>query len=177
MRLLSSVAIALAATLVVAPPAVAQTSLSIAAGAALPMGDDADDLEMGYNATVGLGIKPPLAPIGARIEGMFNSFGFKDPMFDDAATRVLAVTANATLSGVGMPLPMAYLIAGVGMYNTALTGVTSAPDASNDFGFNIGAGLNIPLTGFGTYIEARYHHVPMDGGAMKFVPITFGIKF
>lgn len=177
MRLTSSVAIALAASLLAAPQAAAQMSFSIAAGAALPMGNSADGLEMGYNATVGLGIKPPLFPVGARVEGMFNAFGFKDAAFKDFGLRVMALTANATLGAPVLPLPMTYLIGGLGMYNSQITGATPAPNASNDFGFNIGVGFNIPLTGFGTFIEARYHHVPGDGGAMKFVPITVGIKF
>ena len=31
--------------------------------------------------------------------------------------------------------------------------------------------------GFSTYLEVRYHHVPGDGGAFKFVPITVGMRF
>lgn len=177
MRLMSSVAIALATTLIAAPQAAAQLSFSIAGGAALPMGDAADFYKMGYNGTVGLGIKPPLSPIGARIEGMFNAFDFKTAALGDAALRVMAVTANATLGAPVFPLPMTYLIAGVGMYNAAVTGITPKPAASNDFGFNIGVGFNIPLTGFGTFIEARYHHVASDGSSFKFVPVTVGIKF
>ena len=177
MRLISTAALALAAILFTAPQAVAQMSVSIAAGAALPMGDAADNLKMGYNATLGLGFKPPLAPIGARIEGMFNAFEFKDAAFSDVGFRALALTANATVGAPLLPMPMTYLIGGVGMYSSQLTGIDPAPDADNDFGFNIGLGINIPLTGFGTFIEARYHHVPGDGGAFKFLPITVGIKF
>ncbi len=169
MRLLSRAALVLAAILFAAPALHAQTSFSIAAGAALPMGDAADAYKMGYNATVGLGIKPPLAPLGARIEGMFNAFDVKNV---DENLRVMALTANGTYT----MLPTIYLIGGVGMYNSkiSVTGV----DASTDFGFNFGAGVNIPLTGFGTYLEARFHHIPIDGGgSFQFIPITFGIKF
>jgi hypothetical protein len=172
---MSRAALALAATLFAAP-AFAQASFSVAAGAALPMGDASDALEMGYNATVGLGIKPPIAPLGVRIEGMFNSFAYKDNLFNLDAQRIIAGTANVTLSGPA--LPMAYLIGGVGMYNSSVSVSTgTAPDGSTDFGFNLGAGLNFPLTGFSTFLEARYHHIPVDGGSMKFLPITFGIKF
>ena len=179
MRLLSRAAIAIAAILLAAPALHAQTSFNVAIGAAVPMGDAADLVEMGYNATVGIGIKPPLAPLGLRVEGMFNSFKFKGA--GDASDRVMALTANGTYTMI----PQVYLIGGVGMYNSKATnlpaGATS--DASNDFGFNFGVGINIPLTGFGTYLEARFHHVPVDdstpGAAsnFQFVPITFGIKF
>lgn len=174
MRLLSRAAIALAAILFAAPALHAQISFNLAAGVAVPMGDAADALDMGYNATVGLGIKPPLAPLGVRIEGMFNSFAYKSPI--DASQRVMALTANGTFT----MMPTIYLIGGVGMYNSKAS-VSGSP-SSTDLGFNIGAGVNIPLTGFGTYLEARFHHVPVDNASgtassFQFVPITFGIKF
>jgi hypothetical protein len=169
MRLLSRAALALAAILFAAPALHAQTSINVAIGASLPMGDAADAVDMGYNATVGVGFKPPLAPIGLRIEGMFNSFEFKSPL--DASNRVMAATANGTYT----LMPQIYLIGGVGMYNSKAS--IAGSDASNDFGFNVGAGVNIPLTGFGTYLEARFHHVAGDGDNFQFIPITFGIRF
>lgn len=173
MRLIPTAALVLAAMTLGATEARAQMSFSIAAGAALPMGDASDDLNMGYNATVGLGIKPPLAPVGLRIEGMLNSFDFKESVATDASSRILAVTANGTLSGPALP---AYLIGGVGMYSNKVS-VGSFSDSESDFGFNIGAGVSLPLTGFSTFAEIRYHHIPVDGGSFKFVPITVGIKF
>ena len=169
MRLLSRAALVCAATLVVAPVVHAQTSVNIAIGAAVPTGDAGDAVDMGYNATLGVGIKPPLAPLGVRIEGMFNSFEFKSPL--DASYRVLAATANGTYT----MMPQIYLIGGVGMYNSKAS--TAGSPSSTDFGFNVGAGVNIPLTGFGTYVEARFHHVSGDGDNFQFIPITFGIKF
>jgi hypothetical protein len=175
MRLMSPAALLLAATLVAAPEAKAQMSFSVAAGATVPVGDEAEVLSMGYHATVGLGIKPMLAPVGVRIEGMFNSLAYKDdtPVLGGESLRVLALTANATLSGP--MIPMGYLIAGVGMYNTKVS--VDGADANSDFGFNFGGGINLPLTGFSTFAEVRYHHVPVEGGAFKFVPISVGIRF
>ena len=170
MRLLSRAALVLAAILCTAPALHAQTSINIAIGAAVPTGDAGDLVDMGYNATVGVGIKPPLAPLGLRIEGMFNSFEFKSPAAD-ASQRVLAATANGTYT----MMPQIYLIGGAGMYNSKAS--TSGSPSSTDFGFNVGAGVNIPLTGFGTYAEARFHHISGDGGNFQFIPITFGIRF
>jgi hypothetical protein len=174
MRRLSAVALLLVGSMIAAPEARAQLSISLAAGAALPMGDAADALEMGYNATLGVGFKPPLAPVGLRVEAMLNSFAYKENTLGFDSQRLLGVTANATFGAPALPL---YAIGGVGMYSSKLSADAFDPDAENDIGFNIGAGFNIPLTGFGTFIEVRYHHVPGDGGAMKFVPITVGIKF
>lgn len=172
MRLMSRAALAFAAVLVAAPALRAQTSFSIAAGAAAPIGSTADDLKMGYNATVGLGIKPPVAPLGLRFEGMLNQMDFKTSAL--GSTRLISGSANVTLSGPAVP--MGYLIGGVGMYNVALPDVANA-DAVNKVGFNIGGGLTFPLTGFSTYLEARLHVVNTEGQSMKFVPVTFGIKF
>jgi hypothetical protein len=156
-------------------PAAAQTSFSIAAGAALPTGGAAEDYNLGYNATVGIGIKPPLAPLGFRLEGMINAFDGKRAT--DGKLGILAGTANITLSGSGMPIPMGYLIGGLGMYNVKVTDLPlAAPDqSSSDLGFNIGAGINFPLTGFSTYLEARFHYI--SDSKTKFVPIVFGLKF
>lgn len=172
MRRLSAVALVLVGSLIAAPEARAQMAVSIAAGAALPTGDAGDGLKMGYNATVGVGIKPPLAPLGLRIEGMFNSFEMDGVA--DGSMRTMALVANGTFSGPAMPV---YLIGGLGMYNSKGKVGSVSGDGVTDLGINIGAGFNIPLTGFGTFIEARYHHIMTDPGSFGIIPITFGIKF
>lgn len=179
MRLMFRAALALAIFAFAAREARAQASFNIAAGATVPVGSSSDAFKTGYNVTVGVGMKPPLAPLGLRVEGMLNQLDVKNP--GSASTRLLAGTANLTLSGAGMPIPMGYLIGGVGMYNASYSGFAIAnPASSTQVGFNVGAGLNIPLTGFSTYLEARLHYVSKDKNAtsaMKFVPITFGLKF
>ena len=172
MRRTFAVAALLVGSLIAAPEARAQTSFSVAAGASLPMGDRGDGLNMGYNATVGLGIKPPLAPVGLRVEGMFNSFEIDG--VSDGSVRVMALIANATVSGPAMPV---YLIGGLGMYNSKAKVGSASSDAENDLGINIGGGFNLPLTGFSTFLEARYHHIMSDPGSFGMLPITFGIKF
>ena len=169
MRLMSRAAVILAAALVPAALS-AQVSLGVAGGMSMPTGDASDAVKSGYNLTVALGIKPPVAPIGLRIDGMWNSFESK--VATDVSNRILAGTANVTLSGP--MLPMGYLIGGGGMYNFSASGSSTS---TTKFGFNVGAGLNLPLTGFSTFLEARYHHVNADNGSFQFVPITFGIRF
>ena len=151
MRLMSRAVLVLAATLFAAPALHAQASFSIAAGATIPMGNTADGLKTGYNVTAGVGIKPPLAPLGLRIEGMLNQMDWKNT--SSGSTRLLAGIANVTLSGVASPIPMGYLIGGVGMYNASVSDVPAAlkPASVTKVGFNIGAGLNFPLTGFSTF--------------------------
>jgi hypothetical protein len=173
MKVLSRAVLA-AAIVFVAPGLQAQTSLIFAAGATMPLGSTGDGLESGYHATIGLGIKPPLAPIGARVEGMFNQMESKSPF--DISSRILALTANATLSGAAMP--MGYFIGGLGLYNMGCSGsACGGADAENKVGFNVGGGLNIPLTGLGVFIEARLHFINTETESTKILPITVGIKF
>lgn len=175
MRLMSRAALALAAIVFAAPALSAQTSFSIAAGAAVPVGSTADGVNTGYNVTAAVGFKPPLAPIGLRIDGMFNSLEGKGT--GAGTERILAGTANLTLSGAGMPIPMGYLIGGLGMYNFSISGLPVNPKSTTDFGFNIGAGIKFPLTGFSTFLEARLHYVNTENEKTKFIPITFGMTF
>lgn len=173
MRLMSRAALALAAILFIAPALHAQTSFSVAAGATVPIGSTSDGLNTGYNVTAALGIKPPLAPLGVRIDGMFNSLEGKAA--GSGSLRILAGTVNATLSGAA--LPMGYLIGGLGMYNSSVSGAAVSVNSETDFGFNVGVGLKFPLTGFSTFAEARLHYVNTDVEKTKFMPITFGITF
>ena len=111
MRLLSRVGLVLAAMFIAVPTANAQASFGVAIGPTLPIGDASDVHEMGYHAAVSLGIKPPIAPLGLRIEGMFNSLGYKSAIADGESLRLLSVTANGTWT----MMPTVYLIGGVGM--------------------------------------------------------------
>ncbi|MEX2179683.1 MAG: hypothetical protein WD801_13285 [Gemmatimonadaceae bacterium] len=172
MRLISPAVLATAAVLFAAPLQ-AQMSFGASLGAAVPVGSSAEGLDIGYNVTAHLGIKPPIAPLGLRIDGMFNSFGF-DP---DGTLSVIAGTVNATLSGVGMPIPMGYLIGGLGLYRSKASVPGFSAEPNSDLGFNIGAGLNFPLTGFSTFLEARFHYVTGEVESFKFIPITFGMRF
>jgi hypothetical protein len=175
MRLMSRAALVLAATLLAAPALEAQAKFSISAGAAVPIGSTADGMNVGYNVTGSLGFEPPLAPLGLRIDGMLNSMDFKSGLLNGESNRTIAGTANLMLGGPAMPIPMGYLIGGVGMYNNKAS--VSGASSATDVGFNIGAGIKFPLTGFSTFLEARLHIVNTEGSSMKFIPITFGLKF
>jgi hypothetical protein len=165
-------AVLAAALVFIAPSLQAQTSLIFAAGATMPLGSTGDAVESGYHATIGLGIKPPLAPLGARIEGMFNQMDSKSAL--DISSRILALTANGTWTAA----PQAYVIGGLGLYNMGCSGsACGGADAENKVGFNIGGGLNIPLTGLGVFVEARLHFINTDVESTKILPITVGIKF
>ena len=172
--------LAVAAFALMAPVAMAQAQLKfgIGAGASVPNGDFADVNEMGYHFLATAGIKPPLAPVGFRVDGMFNQFNYKSSILDGESLRIMGLNANAILSMPGAVVLSPYLIGGVGMYNSKAS--VSGSSSSSDLGVNIGGGISFGLAGFGAFAEIRLHDVMADNGSggtthMRFIPITFGI--
>lgn len=173
--------LAVAVFALIAPIAMAQAQLSfgVAAGASLPNGDFKVAHESGYHLMAVAGIKPPLSPIGFRVDGMFHEFNQKSP--STYKTRLMGVTANAVLSMPGAIVLSPYAIGGIGMYNTKSTAPTAT--SNGDFGANIGAGIKFGLAGFSAFGEARWHVVKSDNvgtagdNSFRFIPITFGIMF
>lgn len=158
-------------------------SLGISAGASIPAGDFADLYTTGYNGTVSLMFRSVGSPIGLRVDGMYNKLSVKDdatigvPGFGIVDAAVIS-GANAnlvySLPGVGIS---PYLIGGGGIYNMKLDiEDADSPDSKNKFGVNGGIGAAFALSGFTTFIEARYHHVFTNDRATKFIPVTFGIS-
>lgn len=151
---------------------------NVNAGAALPVGDLADasggGAELGFRIGAGLELRPPMMPVGLRFDGAFDRMGIENV---DANWTIWSLTANAVLSPMVSPL---YFIGGVGFYSWDITGddVTFPQDSESDFGFNLGAGLSLPLTGFSTFVEARWHRISVaDGESIQYIPIVFGIRF
>jgi hypothetical protein len=75
-----------------------------------------------------------------------------------------------------------YLIGGVGVYNSKLTGQDDPSDilggGTTDFGLNAGAGFDFKVGGAGLFVEGRFHNVFTSGAGedLRFIPITLGIR-
>jgi hypothetical protein len=148
--------------------------LGIAGGAAQPMSDFSTDAKMGYNGTVALAINVPLIPVGLRIDGAYNQFGEKTVVAN--TKHVISATGNLVWRLPSVVISP-YLIGGAGLYMNTTTPSTTAANTDKHFGWNAGAGLNLPLAVFHAFVEARYNRVTLDTGTMSFVPVTFGIMF
>ena len=175
--------LAVAAFALIAPVAAAQAQIKfgIGAGASIPNGDISESVETGYHLLATAGIQPPLAPVGFRVDGMFNEFNFKAPA-SDTKFRVMGLNANAVFSMPGAIVLSPYAIGGVGMYNSKTTVDNS--ESETDIGVNIGVGIKFGLAGFGAFAEARFHHLFQEENTVtgttptfRFIPITFGITF
>jgi hypothetical protein len=171
----------LAAGLVVAPTvAMAQNPFhfNIAAGAAIPTGDLGDGANVGYNFTVGVGVRPALSPLGFRVEGKYNNFGAKDCPANLSCDNLSLKGIDANVLYDFMPVTKTvgvsfYGIGGLGAFKASVSDV----DSDTKLGWNIGAGLRIPLSGFSGYVEARFHQVQGNGGNVNWIPLTFGLVF
>jgi Outer membrane protein beta-barrel domain len=151
--------------------------IGIAAGAALPMDELKDLTDLGFNVTGTIGFHPALIPVGIRVDVAYNSFGIKDDVGIDGNVHFTSVTGNLVWSIPSVAVSP-YFIGGAGLYNAAIDipGFDEG-GSSNKFGFNIGGGIKMPLSGFDTFLEARYNQVQGNGGNLKFIPITFGLMF
>jgi hypothetical protein len=127
---------------------------------------------MGFRIGAGLELRPAFSPVGLRFDGAFDRLGFEGGGGD---LTIWSVTGNAVLSPMASPL---YFIGGIGMYSTDLN-FDGGPDtdAETDFGFNLGAGFSLPLTGFSTFIEARWHSINTEFENTQYIPIVFGLRF
>jgi hypothetical protein len=162
-----SAAMAAVALAFTASAGAAQVTLSLAGGPSFPTGSG-HHLDMGYHVQVGGELGLPLLPVGVRIDGMFNRFGEDHGNYD-----VLSGTANAILN-IPMLLFTPYIIGGVGMYSTKDD--AHGGERETNAGINIGAGARLGLPGLGVFVEARVHN-PFGDDALRFVPLSFGVRF
>jgi opacity protein-like surface antigen len=152
---------------------------NVHAGAAIPTGDTGDEADLGFRVGAGLELRPAFSPVGLRFDGAFDRMPIDQDLLDffgadDGNLTLWSVTANAVVAPPVSPL---YFIGGIGAYSSKISIDGADSDSETDFGFNIGAGLSLPLTGFSTFIEARYHRVSVEGGNIQYVPIVFGLRF
>ena len=146
----------------------------IAAGVAIPTSDLSDGVSTGFNGTVTVGLNPAMIPLGIRIDGAYNQFSVKD-IFGGGDVKFVSVTGNLVYKIPGATVSP-YAIGGVGLYNASVDLPGFGSGSENNFGWNLGGGISMALSGFDTFIEARYNQVQTDE-PLKYIPITFGIMF
>ena len=145
-----------------------------AIGAAVPIGDLGDFTDMGYNATFMVGYNPVFLPVGLRFDAAYNEFGITDT---DGNVNIPSFTANAIFKlPTGGFTP--YVIGGAGLYRPGAE-LFGTAESENKFGWNVGGGISMPLSGFKVFVEARYNNVQLGNGDgdVSFVPIVFGATF
>ena len=180
------------ASLLVAAPALAHAqaaiplspfSFTVSAGGVVPVGSTKDSFNTGYQVGAGVDLSIPLSPIGFRAEVNYASLDAKPS--NGVTGKVNDFGGNANIVyGLFQPIPFApkpYLTGGASYSRltvSATSGSTSiSSPAENHYGFNVGAGVDITLAGFGVRFDARYKQISTSGDALKTFPLTVGIKF
>lgn len=156
-------------------------------GGTLPVSNLKNVSNNGWNAGAALQVKPEMLPFALRLEGRYDHLGSKNfatpftfssqPSF---TTGALNIVWSLPASGEFTP----YLIGGVGVYHLSYsqtcsgtcTGFTEATSTTRA-GVNAGAGVSMALSGFSTFVEARWHDVFTQGNAVQMVPISVGVMF
>ena len=191
----TTVLFSLAALVSIGSASIAQAQVAnplkftVFAGAALPTGDLKDGANVGYTLGGALDYHVPLSAIGFRGEGTYSSFGAKDTGgADDADLSDLGANANVVfwLPSAGSPAH-AYLTGGPSFSRikvSASSGSVSASVSDNNWGFNVGGGLDFPLGALSTRLDVRYKRISSDNffgsgesGTVQYIPITFGLTF
>ena len=154
-------------------------SLGISGGASIPTGDLSNYTNTGYNVGGHVALGTPALPISFRGDVNYDNFGAKGSGNSNA--HIWSYTANAVYEVPTMTGIRPYVIGGIGGFTPGASytsgNTTVSASSSTQFGYDVGGGITIPLSGFNTFIEARYNHFNDNGGSTSFIPITFGIMF
>lgn len=165
-----------AAAVLVAAPLAAQTPdivvpprplIGFSGGISIPAGGLSRTQQAGFNLGALAEYHAPGEAVGIRGELNFEQFSKKQN--SGASSRsATELTINALYDIPGYAF-RPYLIGGMGFYHLTEQG--------NHPGFNIGTGINIPLTGFTAHMEARVHWAMTDGPSFISIPVSFGVAF
>lgn len=157
-------------------------------GIGLPLGDFDDRSKLGWHGLAELSFVPEGWPVGLQFDGSYQQFALDDAAtpagFSDLKTRLIMGTGNVVFkfktSEESTLRP--YLIGGVGIYNSKVTGQDDPGDVlgggNTDFGLNAGAGFDFKAGAVGLFIEGRFHNVFTGGPGedLRFIPITLGVR-
>ena len=194
MKRSSTLAAAIALALVAAGASTARAqvarpvSFGVSAGAVIPTGDLGDLQRSGYIVSGIAEMRPAVTPIGARFDLSYVGLTGRDIDLFGRTPDLGLVSANlnavVNLGAGAMTSVRPYLLGGAGLYNYKVTEfvdggdlVTTNTSRETKFGLNGGAGLRFDLSGFSTFVEARFHNVFVADQNLQFVPISFGVMF
>lgn len=175
----------LAAQMAVSSP----VRFGITGGLTAPVGSSSDHTGTGWNAGALVNVGFPLLPLGFRVDAAWQQLPGTPLVTTNTKLRVIDGTLNATYSFGGLSPVNFYFIGGLGVYNVrrevtnvfappaGATYTTTTTASQTRFGLNGGIGFLFRLSGFSTFVEARYHDVFTSGGSTEIVPVSVGIVF
>ena len=135
-------------------------AFGIIAGGTVPLGDFGDAVKTGWHAGALAQWNGAAFPLGIRGEVVYHSLGSESGTFEDVDFDIITATVNGVfmfpMSGPATVRP--YIIGGGGLYRVGCSDCGDL-DSENKGGINAGAGVQIPLSGFTSLIEGRWHMI------------------
>lgn len=189
-------------------PVVSMVSMSTAAaqvirpeygvggGLTVPTGDfHADARGEGYNTgwqgTAWVGFKLLRTSLGIRVDGSYGENGANDKLKADvtavagqpadAKTKLLGGSLNLTYEFRSSSPMKAYVLAGIGFYNTKVlvtSGNVTAEASATKLAWNGGAGFSYGVGSAALFLGVRYFAIPSPfgpGSDVRYVPIIVGV--
>jgi opacity protein-like surface antigen len=173
-------------------------SFGVSGGLSLPTGDAGDVFSSGFNVDALLEVRArPASPLAFRFEAGYQRFAIKDEVREvfeefgadiDVNARVVSGLVNAVYKFPGVAV-RPYVLGGVGVFNVGGSASVSGVDESGEildedesgsttrFGFNVGGGLEVPLSGVTAFGEIRFQSIRTPEEPFNIVPIKVGIRF
>ena len=152
-------------------------------GASVPVGDLGNAVDLGYTLGAHVLLSPSSLPaLGFRADITYDSWKEKGILNSvaNAKTRNIGVMGNVILKSSSAMAIKPYAIGGLGLVNSKRSGtigsVSVTGASQSNFGAQVGGGLEFQLSGFTTFVEAKFVNA-FATKSVNWVPITFGIRF
>jgi hypothetical protein len=155
-------------------------SVGVSGGISVPTQDLGDLTDPGFTVAGHLWVSPSgMRMVRFRGDLSYDRWGAKNANVtgQDVDWYSVGVAANALFRpGVEPEATFRpYLLVGAGLFS--LKSTASGSKTESDFGLQGGAGLEFQLSGFSTFLEARYVNTFASGTDRNWVPVTFGVRF
>jgi opacity protein-like surface antigen len=185
-RLVGIAALALVPAIAAAQDATTKTlSFGVSGGASLPIGDVGDFYNTGFNVTGHLLLSPASIPkLGFRADVSFDSWKAKEILGvdPDVSLRNIGVSASAIFKSSNPMSIKPYVLGGLGVHNAKASGSfggtgSGSTESETNVGVQAGGGLEFQLSGFTTFLEAKFVNSFTESKSTTWIPVTFGIRF
>jgi len=164
-------------------------SFGVTAGASVPVGDFGDAADLGFTVGAHVLLAPSKMPaLAFRGDVTYDRWALKGigSALVDGNASTLGVMGNVIFRSSSAMAIKPYVIGGAGLLSSnssgSVAGVNFSSDRTNNFGVQAGGGLEFQLSGFTTFIEAKFVNAFSKDSNDKrqntnWIPITFGIRF
>ncbi len=172
--------------------------LGISGGVDIPMEEQADVYDVGWNGTLMFIWNFGTSPFGLRLDGSYHQLSLKeelDPLFLDARTQLIDGTLDFTFGPHVCGWFQPYILAGGGIYSARFRADIDDDDdifgdwRSPQFGWNAGLGFAFkvaPESDFHVFVEGRYQQINIEDRfsdvlepdrCFKMITVNTGIVF